>query len=89
VALAVVLAGTLIMTNIIARFQTPLGRKLRFTLLGDVGGFGEGSKLEWQVLPVLGYELNRRFTLQAAIAIWTSTTGAADSSTTSPWMDCF
>jgi hypothetical protein len=42
-----------------------LGRKLRFTLFGDVGGFGAGSQLEWQVVPVLGYELNKRFTLQA------------------------
>ena len=49
-----------------ARFQTPLGRKLRFTLFGDVGGFGAGSQLEWQVMPVLGYQLNKRFTLQAA-----------------------
>jgi hypothetical protein len=48
-----------------ARFQTPLGRKLRFTFLGDVGGFGAGSQLEWQLLPVLGYQLNKRFTLQA------------------------
>ena len=48
-----------------ARFQAPLGQKLRFTLLGDVGGFGAGSQLEWQVLPVLGYQLTKRFTLQA------------------------
>jgi hypothetical protein len=48
-----------------ARFQTPLGRKLRFTLFGDVGGFGAGSQLEWQVVPALGYQLNERFTLQA------------------------
>jgi hypothetical protein len=47
-----------------ARFQTPLGRKFRFTLFGDIGGFGAGSQLEWQAVPVLGYELNKRFTLQ-------------------------
>jgi hypothetical protein len=47
-----------------ARFQAPLGPKLHFTLIGDVGGFGAGSQLEWQVLPALGYQLNKRFTLQ-------------------------
>jgi hypothetical protein len=48
-----------------ARLQTPLSPKLRFTLLGDVGGFGAGSELEWQVATFLGYQLNQRFTLQA------------------------
>jgi len=48
-----------------ARLQTPLSRKLRFTLFGDVGGFGAGSQLEWQVVGLLGYQLNKRFTLQA------------------------
>jgi hypothetical protein len=48
-----------------ARLQTPLSPKLRFTVLGDVGGFGAGSQLEWQVAGLLGYQLNKRFTLQA------------------------
>lgn len=48
-----------------ARLQTPLSPKLRFTSLGDVGGFGAGSQLEWQVAGLLGYQLNKRFTLQA------------------------
>jgi len=48
-----------------ARLQTPLSPKLRFTVFGDVGGFGAGSQLEWQVAGLLGYQVNRRFTLQA------------------------
>jgi len=48
-----------------ARLQTPLSPKIRFTLFGDVGGFGAGSQLEWQVAGLLGYQLNKRFTLQA------------------------
>lgn len=48
-----------------ARLQTPLSPKLRFTVFGDVGGFGAGSQLEWQVAGLLGYQLNKRFTLQA------------------------
>lgn len=47
-----------------ARFQTPLGQKLRFTLFGDVGGFGAGSQLEWQVVPLLGYQVHKKITLQ-------------------------
>ena len=48
-----------------ARIQTPLSAKLRLTLFGDVGGFGAGSELEWQVASLLGYQINKRFTLQA------------------------
>jgi hypothetical protein len=48
-----------------ARLQMPLSPKLRFTVFGDVGGFGAGSQLEWQVAGLLGYQLKKRFTLQA------------------------
>ena len=48
-----------------ARIQTPLSAKLRFALFGDVGGFGAGSELEWQVATMLGYQINKMFTLQA------------------------
>jgi hypothetical protein len=48
-----------------ARLQTPLSPKLRFTVFGDVGGFGAGSQLGWQVASLLGYQLNKRFTFQA------------------------
>jgi hypothetical protein len=47
------------------RFQAPLGAKARFTLLGDVGGFGAGSQLEWQIAPLLGYDVGKSLTLQA------------------------
>ena len=47
-----------------ARLQTPLSPNLRFTVFGDVGGFGAGSQL-WLVAGLLGYQVNKRFTLQA------------------------
>ena len=49
-----------------ARFQVPLSPKLRFSLFGDVGGFGAGSQLEWQAVPALGYQVSKRVTLQTA-----------------------
>jgi hypothetical protein len=48
-----------------ARIQTPLSSKLRATVLGNVGGFGVGAELEWQVAGLLGYQIKNRFTLQA------------------------
>ena len=33
-------------------------------MFGDVGGFGAGSQL-WPVAGLLGYQVNKRFTLQA------------------------
>jgi hypothetical protein len=32
---------------------------LTFSLSGDVGGFGAGSKFSWQTLAILNYELYR------------------------------
>jgi len=37
--------------------------KLSVQALGDVGGFGVGSELQWEVLGRVGYAFNDRFTL--------------------------
>jgi hypothetical protein len=35
-----------------------------FTLAGDVGGWGTGSQLEYQIVGLLGYKLKPTMTLQ-------------------------
>jgi hypothetical protein len=47
------------------RIETPLSSKLEATFFGDVGGWGTGSQLEYQVGGVLGYKLKETATLQA------------------------
>jgi hypothetical protein len=39
--------------------------KVEVTVLGDVGGWGTGSKLDYQAVGSLGYRLTPRLTLQA------------------------
>ena len=43
----------------------PLGGKWSATLYGDVGGFGIGSDITWQAIPVVNYQLNHKMTLGA------------------------
>ncbi|MFL6450572.1 MAG: hypothetical protein ACJ746_23260 [Bryobacteraceae bacterium] len=45
------------------RFQFPLARKLALTILGDAGGAGIGSELEYQVLGLVGYKVSTNVTL--------------------------
>jgi hypothetical protein len=47
------------------RIQTPLSRRLEVNLTGDVGGWGVGSQLDYQVAGVLGYKIKENVTLQA------------------------
>jgi len=47
------------------RIEAGLSRKTVFTLAGDVGGWGTGSQLEYQVVGLLGYKLKPNMTLQA------------------------
>ena len=47
------------------RIESPLSSKLVATVFGDVGGWGTGSQLEYQVGGVLGYKLKETTTLQA------------------------
>lgn len=45
--------------------QAPLGSKLEVNVMGDVGGWGVGSQLEYQIVGLLGYKLKPKWTLQA------------------------
>jgi hypothetical protein len=45
--------------------QAPLGRKAEVNVAGDVGGWGVGSQLEYQIVGLLGYKLKPKWTLQA------------------------
>jgi hypothetical protein len=47
------------------RIETSLSSKFVATVFGDVGGWGTGSQLEYQVGGVLGYKLKETTTLQA------------------------
>jgi len=47
------------------RIEAPLSSKFVATVFGDVGGWGTGSQLEYQVGGVLGYKLKETATLQA------------------------
>ena len=47
------------------RILTALSPKVGITVLGDVGGWGTGSKLEYQVGGLLGYKVKPNLTLQA------------------------
>jgi hypothetical protein len=46
------------------RIQVPLSPKISVNVLGDVGGWGTGSQLEYQVAGLLGYKIKPRVTLQ-------------------------
>ena len=45
--------------------QIKLGGGFGFKAEGDVGGFGVGADLDWQVLGALQYQLNESITLEA------------------------
>jgi hypothetical protein len=46
------------------QIQTALGRKAELTVLGDVGGWGVGSQLDYQIVGLLGFKISRAVTLQ-------------------------
>jgi outer membrane receptor protein involved in Fe transport len=46
-----------------ARIQFPLSPKLLVTILGDAGGWGAGSELDYQIVGAVGYKLNPKFRL--------------------------
>jgi len=48
------------------RIEVPLTSKVQITALGDAGGWGTGSKLDYRFAGLLGYRLTPRLTLQAA-----------------------
>jgi hypothetical protein len=45
------------------KIKQSLGGKWHFTMEGDIGGFGAGSKFAWQLFPVLGVDVGKRATL--------------------------
>jgi opacity protein-like surface antigen len=47
------------------RIESPLSSKLVAAVFGDVGGWGTGSQLEYQVGGTLGYKVKENVTLQA------------------------
>jgi hypothetical protein len=47
------------------RLEAPLMQKTRVTIFGDVGGWGTGSQLEYQVGGLLGYDLKKAWRMQA------------------------
>ncbi|MBV9500571.1 MAG: hypothetical protein JO138_14460 [Acidobacteriaceae bacterium] len=48
-----------------ARFQAPLGRRVLLTILGDAGGWGAGSQLDYQIVGALGLKLTPKWMLDA------------------------
>ena len=48
-----------------ARIGAPLGGKWSAGVYGDVGGFGVGSKITWQLAPTINYQISRKMTLGA------------------------
>jgi hypothetical protein len=47
------------------KILTTLSPKVGITVAGDVGGWGTGSQLEYQVVCLLGYKIKPNLTLQA------------------------
>jgi len=45
------------------RLRQSLGGRWHFTMQGDIGGFGAGSKFAWQLFPVVGADVGKRTTL--------------------------
>jgi hypothetical protein len=52
-----------------ARVELPAGRKWLFAVRGDIGGFGIGSDLAWQVYPVVAFRASRLISVAAAYRV--------------------
>ncbi len=48
------------------RFTLPNESKWNFSVRGDIGGFGIGSKFSWQIYPMVGYRFSKLFELAIA-----------------------
>lgn len=53
-----------------ARVGAPLGGKWGMGVYGDIGGFGVGSKITWQLAPTVTYQINHKMTLGAGWRYW-------------------
>ena len=47
------------------RILAALSPKARLTIAGDVGGWGAGSQLDYQIVGLLGYQIKPKWTLVA------------------------
>jgi hypothetical protein len=45
--------------------RTPRDRRVHGTLIADVGGFGVGSELSWQLFPTVGVQVSKRVSVEA------------------------
>jgi len=45
------------------KLKQPLGGRWHFTMQGDIGGFGAGSKFAWHLFPLIGADVGKRTTL--------------------------
>jgi hypothetical protein len=52
------------------RILGALTPKVSVAIGGDVGGWGTGSQIDYQIFGLLGYKIKPKWTLQAVIAIW-------------------
>ena len=52
-----------------ARVEVPAGRKWLFLIRGDIGGFGIGSDIAWQVYPAVGFRISRLIGVAAAYRV--------------------
>lgn len=48
-----------------ARVGAPLGGKWGAGVYGDIGGFGVGSKITWQLAPTVTYQINKKMSVGA------------------------
>lgn len=48
------------------RIQVPLSPKILATVMGDVGGWGAGSQLDYQIIGALSYRIKPKWALDAA-----------------------
>ena len=51
------------------KLRQSLGGRWSFTMEGDIGGFGAGSKFAWQLFPTLGVDVGKRATLKVGYRV--------------------
>ena len=54
---------------VIGRITAPLHGKWIANVRGDIGGFGVGSNLTWQINPILGFRFSKLFQLSASYRV--------------------
>jgi hypothetical protein len=54
---------------LIARLTTPPAKKFIGQLRGEIGGFGIGSDIAWQVQAIAGYRFSKLFDMSAGYRV--------------------